>query len=283
MILAMAAFAVADSMVKSAVGQISPGQVMFVLIGGGLVFFSIITKLQGEPFWDVRVVQPVFLLRYMSEAGGMIGMISALTSVPLSTVGAVLQATPLIVALGAVLFLGEKVSWRRWSAIAMGFVGVLLIIRPTSQGFDSAVLWAVLSMFCLSVRDLTTRKIPSDISSARLGAYTLAATLPVSLIWIYFSSDGLLPADPDWLMLLAMTLLGSAGYLLLITSLRSGDISTIAPFRYARLIFLLILGVIVFDERPDATMLIGAMIIVVSGLYMMWRERVVAKAGAPRS
>lgn len=274
MVLAMGAFAVADTLIKLAAGSVSPPQIMFLLLAGGVVMFSVMAKTQGARLMDRRVVSPVMLIRYLSEVVAMVGMVQALAYVPLSVVGAIIQATPLLVALGAVLFLGETVSWRRWSTIIFGFLGVLLIVQPGATGFDVASLWAVVSMIGLAVRDLTTRMTPPDMASTSLAFYTAAASLPFAVAWIIMDGDSLLPPEADWLILGTMILLGSTGYFLLTASIRSTSLSVVSPFRYARLLFMLILGVVVFGERPDPPMLAGAALIVLSGLYMMWRERV---------
>ena len=276
MIVAMAGFAIADTLIKSAAGRISPAQVMFLLMGGGLLVFASIALLKGQRLLDARAFAPMMVLRYLSEIISVGGMVLALSFVPLSTVGAILQATPLLVAVGAVLFLGEKVSWRRWSAIILGFFGVLLIIGPGGEEFDVAILWAVASMVCLSIRDLTTRLVPPDIPSASLASFTMIAAMPFAISWVFFNGESFLPAQANWFTIVGMVGFGSFGYLLLIASIRMSDISIVSPFRYTRLIFLLVTGVVVFDEKPSVSMLLGACLVIVSGVYMMWRERQVA-------
>ena len=276
MIVAMAGFAIADTLIKSAAGRISPAQVMFLLMGGGLLVFASIALLKGQRLLDARAFAPMMVLRYLSEIISVGGMVLALSFVPLSTVGAILQATPLLVAVGAVLFLGEKVSWRRWSAIILGFFGVLLIIGPGGEEFDAAILWAVASMVCLSIRDLTTRLVPPDIPSASLASFTMIAAMPFAISWVLFNGESLFPAQANWFTVVGMVGFGSFGYLLLIASIRMSDISIVSPFRYTRLIFLLVTGVVVFDEKPSVSMLLGAGLVIISGVYMMWRERQVA-------
>lgn len=275
MVLSMAAFAMADTLIKLVSEAVAPAQIMFLMMAGGSVMFCLIAKLQGARLMDRRVFAPVFLVRYLAEVVAMVGMVMALALVPLSTVGAIIQATPLLVALGAVVFLGEKVSWRRWSTIVLGFAGVLLIVQPGAEGFDALALWAVLSMIGLSVRDLTTRMTPPDMASASLAAYSAIAALPFAMAWIVLDGDTFLPPEADWMFLISIILLGSLGYLLLTASIRSTSLSIVAPFRYARLLFMVILGMVVFGERPGLSMLAGTALIVASGLYMMWRERLV--------
>lgn len=273
MVSSMGAFALADTLVKLSTSFMSPAQVLFFLIAGGLILFTLMAKLQGQKLIDRRAIAPFFILRYLAEVAGMVGMVMALANVPLSTIGAITQATPMLVTVGAVLFLREKVSWRRWSSIVVGFVGVLLIVQPGAAGFDIAVLWALLAMIALSVRDLTTRMVPSNIGSATLATYTMAAAVPFTIGWVLFNGENLFPVNVNWLIVIPMICLGSLGYMLLIASLRMAEVSVVMPFRYSRIIFLLVLGILVFQERPSVSMLLGATLIVVSGVYMMWREQ----------
>jgi drug/metabolite transporter (DMT)-like permease len=273
MVLSMAALALTDALIKVSASSLSPAQVLFLLIGGGLVLFALIAILQGEKLIDRRAFAPVLLLRYFVDVIGLVGTVLALSYVPLSTVGAITQATPILVTVGAVLFLQEKVSWRRWSSIAVGFLGVLLVIQPGAEEMDIAVFWAILAMVSFSVRDLVTRLTPPEIASASLATYTMVAAIPFAIGWLLYNGESLFPAQANWVVVAIMVGSGSLGYLLLIASLRVGELSVVMPFRYSRIIFLLLLGVLVFGERPSASMLIGATLIIVSGIYIMWREQ----------
>ena len=153
MIISMASFAVGDTFVKISGTFLSPAQIMFFLIAGGLIIFAIITKFKGENLLDSRAFSPVLLIRYLAEMIGLVAMIMGLTKIPLSVVGTVTQASPILVAAGAVLFFKENVSWRRWSSIVIGFIGVVLVIQPGSQNLDYAVIWACLLYTSPSPRD----------------------------------------------------------------------------------------------------------------------------------
>jgi drug/metabolite transporter (DMT)-like permease len=275
MLISMATFALADTFIKMSGSFLSPAQIMFFLIGGGLILFALIAVIKGENLKEPRAFAPVLLLRYCAEMIGLLGMIMALTNVPLSIVGAVTQASPILVAVGAVFFLKEAVSWRRWSSIAIGFLGVVLVIQPGGESLDYTVAWAVLALAAFSVRDLVTRLTPPDIASASLATFTMVAALPFATAWVLFNGERLFPAEINWGMVVLMVVLGSLGYLLLITSLRIGELSAVMPFRYSRIVFLLMLGVLVFGERPSLPMLLGAALIIVSGVYIMWREQIV--------
>lgn len=278
MIASMAMFSLADTLVKITAETLSTAQVMFLLLGGALILFTLMALAQGDKLIDRRVFAPVLLLRYLAEIAGMIGMITALALIPISTVGAVTQATPILAALGAVFFLGEKIGWRRWACIGTGFIGVLMIVQPGASGFNTSVLWAVLALVGLSVRDLTTRLVPKDMSSTSLAAYTMVAATPVALCWVLLRGESLLPTESNWLVVLPMILLGAIGYMLLVTSLRTSDVSVVMPFRFSRVVFLLGVGVLVFGERPNGLMLAGVLLIIASGAYMMHRESVTGNA-----
>ncbi|MBT7447976.1 MAG: DMT family transporter [Tateyamaria sp.] len=277
MLLSMAIFAVADTFIKMSGSFLSPAQIMLFLISGGFIIFALIAILKGENLKDPRALKPVLLVRYCAEMVGLLGMVMCLTKVPLSIVGAVTQASPILVAVGAVIFLKEKVSWRRWSSIIIGFLGVLLVIQPGEEGLDYSVIWAAVALVAFSIRDLVTRLTPPDISSASLATFTMIAALPFTTAWVLLNGDMFFPAEINWGIIACMIILGSVGYLLLITSLRIGELSAIMPFRYSRIVFLLILGILVFEERPSLSMLIGSALVIASGVYIMWREQIVSQ------
>lgn len=277
MIASMFAFATTDTLIKVVAGGVSPAQTMFFLTLGGLVVFAAIALYQGESVWDKRAISKVLIIRYVAEITGLVSMVLALALVPLSTIGAIIQSVPLLVTFGAVLFLQERVSWRRWTSIIVGFLGVLLIIQPGADSFEPAVLLAFTAAVALSVRDLTTRVTPPNMSSASLACYTMVATIPVPVIWLVINGESFVPPSAHILSLIGMVAFGAIGYLLIIASVRAAEVSVVSPYRYSRLIFLMAFGMIIFDERPGFWVLIGAALIVASGIYMMWRERL-AKA-----
>jgi drug/metabolite transporter (DMT)-like permease len=228
--------------------------------------------MQGRRTLTRAALHPAVCLRNLGEVVGTLAYITALASVPLATVSAVLQAMPLAVTLGAALFMGERVGWRRWTAIAMGFCGVLVVIRPGADGFSPATLWVVVTVFALALRDLASRRIPASSNDAQVSTWGLAA---VTLL-----GAALLTHDPaiapDRLQLLQLTgllVFGTAGYWAIIAATRTGDVSVVSPFRYARLVFAVIIGAAIFAEPPDAFTLIGSAIIIGSGLYTFARQR----------
>ena len=277
MLLAMAAFAGGDVLIKMTGVFLSPGQTMFILVGSGLVIFSIIARLNGENLKDARAFKPILLVRYASEMVGLMAMVVSLNKVSLPIVGAVSQAAPILVAGGAVIFLKEVVSWRRWTSIAIGFIGVLCVIQPGDEGFDFAVIWPVLALIAFSIRDLVTRLTPQDISSASIATFTMASALPFTMAWVLFNDEFFIPPEFNLMLVACMVIFGSGGYLFLVSSLRVGELSSIMPFRYSRIVFLLVLGTVLFDERPTFPMLFGSFLIITSGIYIIWRQKMVAQ------
>ncbi|QOL82835.1 DMT family transporter [Pseudooceanicola spongiae] len=217
------------------------------------------------------------LLRGVGEVGAAYFYLIALVAMPFANVVAILQSAPLVVTLAAALFLGEKVGWRRLSAILVGFVGVLLIVRPGTEGFDIFALDVLISVGFITLRDLATRRLSREAPAMTVTAITS------SMVLAFFVVLGL---DEPWVPMSAWSIvltfvaagfvLGS--YLTTIQAMRIGEISFVSPFRYTSLLWALLLGFVLFGEWPQALTLIGAAIVVASGLFTLYRER---KTGQP--
>ena len=273
MVLAMLGFAVEDMFVKLMAGALPTGEILALLGAGGAVVFGVICIARGDRLFSRDVLHPMVLLRNGCEMVGTVGYVSAVVLTPISSASAIFQATPLFVTLGAALFLNETVGWRRWTAIAVGFAGVLLIIRPGLAAFQPASLFAVQGVVFLGMRDLATRRIPKTMSSMRLSTYAFAVIVPTGLILMILSGDRfVIPGTVDMMRIGGSVVAGVLGYYALVAATRIGDMSHIAPFRYTRLLFALIVGITVFGERPDMATLVGSAIIVGSGIYAALRE-----------
>lgn len=284
MVLSMGFFAAEDTFVKILTGGLPYLQVLVSVGFLGFVVFFTMLKAKGGRFFTRDLAHPIVILRNLGEAVGSIAFVIALALSDLSTTSSILQALPLVVVLGAALFLGEPVGWRRWSAISVGFIGVMLIIRPGSAGFTPVSLLALLGVAGLAVRDLVTRRIPAQIRSDQLSASAfLALTLASILLAVVMGQGFVWPAAGQSVMIALCVGFGVAGYALLVAATRISEISAIAPYRYTRLIFALFLAFFVFGERPDGMTLIGAGIVVASGCYTMWREAAQRRAQLRRA
>ncbi len=218
-------------------------------------------------------MKPV-VLRAVGEIGGTVSFMAAITHLPLANTSAIFQALPLAITLGAALIFAEPVGWRRWLAITAGFIGVLIIVRPGIAGFNQYSLYALISVVFCALRDLATRQIPAQIPSLFI-TLLMTVIIMVSGAVIVFPLGGWAELTGHTLGLLALAaVLVLIGYQCVIMALRSGDISAVAPFRYSALLWAMLLGYLMFGDEPDAMMLSGAAIIVLSGLYAFYRERV---------
>lgn len=269
MCLAMAGFAVEDALLKLAAGSLPVGQVLLSFGLFGVTAFSIWALLSGEPPVSRAMLGRAMILRCLSEITGRLFFMLAIVLTPLSTASAILQATPLVVMLGAVLIFKERIGRRRWLAVAVGFVGVLMILRPGTAGFGALSLLAVLGMLGFAGRDLATRAAPPALSFRQLGVLGFTMLIVAGLIALPFG-EGLVSPDPaTWLGLAAASAAGITAYTSLTIAMRTGEVGAVTPFRYTRLVFAMIAGVLVFGERPDMWTLLGSALIILAGIAAM--------------
>ena len=279
---AMALFAIEDAFIKLAAVGLPVGQIIFVLGLCGAPIFGLMARAQGARIWTKAALHPAVVLRNLGEMLGTLGFVTALSVLPLGQVQAVMQSMPLIITMGAALFLGETVGWRRWSAIATGFMGVLIVIRPGFAGFQLETLWMLLGVAGLSLRDLVARRIPNDISNTQVSAWGLWSVALLGVGMMAVSGGVHWPDATQALYLFGGVLFGTAGYWAVTAAARIGEVAIVAPFRYTRLVFAIVIGLFIFAEVPDSATLIGAFIIVASGLYAFARQRALSKSKAMR-
>ena len=283
MVLAMLGFAIEDAFFKAATGVgVSAGVGTMIFGAFGTVSFVLYAVWTKEPVIRRAYIEGPLLIRSAFEILGRLFFALSLAFVPLSTTSAILQAAPLVVTLGAVLVLKEKVGLLRWVAMGVGFFGVLLILRPTPSGFEATTIFAVLGMIGFAGRDLMTRASPPEVSATQLGVLGFLMVFIAGVVITIFEAAPLAaPTLPALAMLMGTGLAGLVGYSALTKAMRTGEVSVVAPFRYSRLLIALILAFFIFGERPDTLTLIGAALIVGSGTYTLIRS---GRAGmAPRS
>lgn len=278
MLGAMAAFAVEDTFIKKLSAGMGTGQILIILGIGGYAIFALIALLKGHALFSRDLLARPVMLRNFGEIIGTSGYVLAVVLTPLSSASAILQATPLAVALGAALFLGQAVGWRRWLAISIGFIGVLIVIRPGLEGFKPASLFAVQGVIGLSIRDLATRTIPGRVSSMVLSAYGFGVVAPVGFFMLAFEGPLVLPDTAQSWYIFGALVVGPVGYYMIVAAMRIGEVAVVTPFRYVRLVFAMILGVLVFGEVLDFWTLTGAGIIIATGLFTIYRERMARKS-----
>ncbi len=273
MVLACLGFAVNDAFMKSLAGEVPLLQAVFLR---GLIA----TLLVGALAWRAGALRyrpgrrdrRLIGLRSVGEVGGTVCFLFALFNMPIANATAILQSLPLAVTLAAAVFFGEPVGWRRYLAIAIGFSGVLIIVRPGSEGFNAYSLLALAAIVFIVTRDLSTRRMSP-------GTPAMAVIFLTSLVLT--GTSGLAAAATDWepigprhlavLTIAAVMLL--IGYVTGFFAMRSGEIGFVQPFRYSLLLWSILLGIVMFGEWPDAWMLTGSAIVVATGLFTFYRER----------
>lgn len=280
MVVAMAVFTMGDAITKYSSESMNMAQVMLVRGVFATALVALLAWFKGALAAPRLMWHPVVMLRVFGEAGGTVSFLVALAHLPLANVSAVLQALPLAVTMGAALFFGEGVGWRRWLAITAGFAGVLVIVRPGLAGFSTYSLLVLACVIFCAVRDLATKRLPDDIPTLLVSTVT-AFSITVIGALLLSPMGGWSPMSTGLTALLGLAaVLVVIGYQTIILAMRIGDISFIAPFRYTALLWAIMLGFIVFSDIPNLPMVAGAAIIIVSGLYTLYRERVTGRGRA---
>lgn len=275
MCLSMATFLINDAMVKLASERLPMDQIVFVRgIFASLLLFAWLAV--GQP-WVLHYIRHKGMIRVgwrsVLDALSTFTYLWALFHLPLPNISAINLSSPLIVTVLAVLFLGEKVAWRRWSAIAVGLVGVLLVVQPSSDAFTWFSVVAIAGTILGAIRDVMTRRIAQEIPSILITFATAVAVAAVAGVSV--AATGWVPMSLSDLALLAgasVFLIG--GYHFIIVAMRVAETSIVAPFRYTSILWAIILGYVLWGDVPNTLALAGIVILVGSGLYLMHRERV---------
>jgi drug/metabolite transporter (DMT)-like permease len=279
MCASMAAFTINDTFMKSVTTTLPLYQTialrgLIAVIGLGLLV--ILTRayrfrLNRRDGW-------LILLRSLADVAATILFLEALLRMPLANLSAILQALPLFITLAAALVYGDKIGWRRMTAILVGLIGVLIIIRPGTEGFDRWALLGIASVACVVVRDLSVRPIQGELPSALVALGAAVAVTTMGVI-----GAGLQGVEPMTLgqsgKVLGAGLFLIVGYLSSVMAMRNGDIGLVAPFRYTSLLWAIGLGFLVFGNLPDGWTLFGASIVVGAGIFTLLRERRLRRQG----
>lgn len=272
MMASMAAFTLNDAAIKSVAPDLPLAQAVFLRGLGTTVLIVLIGVVQGGlKLKFKRKDWQTISIRTLAEVGATAAFLTALFNMPLADVTAILQSLPLAITFAGAVFFGEAVGWRRYGAIAIGFAGVLIIVRPGGEGVSPYALLALVAVAFVVLRDLSTRRLSSGVPSLSVAFITAI---------VITSLAGLATLLGDWqpVSLRTAGFLGTAsvfiigGYLLSIMVMRVGDIAFVAAFRYTALVWAVVLGIAVFGEYPDRWTLIGSAIVVGMGMYTFYRE-----------
>ncbi|GIT90258.1 membrane protein [Jannaschia pagri] len=272
MMASMATFTLNDACIKLLAQGLPTFQAVFLRGLGATALLIALAHITGALRQPIpRADRPYVVARALAEVAAFLPFIIALTHMPLADITAVLQALPLTITAAGAFFLGERVGWRRWTAIAVGLLGVLLIVRPGAAGFDHWSLLAVLTVLIITARDLITRRLSPEVPSLKVAILTAAGVMVLGLVLSLFEPWQMPTAGQGGLTALAALFI-IGGYLFSVMAMRVGAIAVVTPFRYTAMIWGLLLGLFVFGDWPDGLTLLGAGLVVATGLYTLWRE-----------
>jgi len=277
MVCAMGSFVCNDTIVKTVGAHLPVGELIAVRGVMSMVILTAICASQGLLRELPKIRQKNVLMRSTCDLFATISFVTALVHMPIANLTSVMQAVPLAVALLSMLFLGEEVGWRRMLAIVGGFIGVLMIVKPSIANFSVYEVLALAIVLFVAVRDLLTKTIPARIPVFVVALANASFVTVGGLALMAFQGAQMPHAWDVGLLALAACFL-SAGYLLMVATLRLGELTATAPFRYSVMVFAIISGILVFGEFPDWIAILGMVLIVACGLYAAHREAIRARA-----
>ena len=277
MMMSMACFAVEDTFIKLLSARLPATQILFSIGFGGALITIVLAIVLNVNLADKILLNKHVISRTIADLFGALSFTSAMVLIPMSLLASILQATPLFVTLGAAILLGEKVGWRRWSAIFIGFLGVIIILQPGYGSFQLASLLGLAAVLCLALRDVVTRDMATEIPTLTVTFYACLAMGSAGFIAYPFFGPPIMPTTYEAIILICAAIIGLTGYFLLVLATRKGDVSVIAPFRYSRLLFSLGLASLILGEKLTLPILLGGLLVVSSGIYTFGRERRLVK------
>lgn len=280
MIGAVAFLTASDALIKSMSTSYSVGQLLFIrslFVWPWIVLFAMrqgglgtlrLKSTKGHVVRGILVIASTFLF------------VTGLQYLPLANAIAAIFMGPLFITAMAPFVLGERVGWRRWAAVSVSFVGVLVMVRPGTDAFQWALLFPITGAMCGGLRDLITRRISQAENTLAMLAMTTIAIMVAGVVSIPFGWGTFDVADlPKFA--LSGTLV-TAGHYLMIDAFRRGEAGLVAPFKYTSLLWAIVIGFVAFGELPDSYTLAGAAIIIAAGLYVFYRETQLRKAATAR-
>jgi len=273
MSIARVAFVTNDALMKILFADMEVFQAMFLRGSIAVPLIAFLAWYRKCLLVRFSIIDFVLLcVRAAAQIGMATCFLTALSHMPIANVSAIMQAVPLSLIVVAALFLGESVGWRRWSAVVIGFCGVLLIIRPGTDGFDSYTTLAVGAVAFATINDLVTRYLPNRVPALLAALFSATAVSMFSGAMILgLPWQAVTPFN--WLILSFCGLTIAAGYFFQVMTMRYGDLSFVAPYRYVGMVWAIVLGLLIFGEWPDAFTAIGTLIVVLTGLYAVYREQ----------
>jgi drug/metabolite transporter (DMT)-like permease len=211
------------------------------------------------------------LLRIVLGMGAMFGFFYGLSVMPLINALTLGYTAPLMMTALSAIFLGDRVGWRRWGAVTIGFVGVLIMLRPGKGEISFAAVAVLVAAFCYACQAITARKLTATESTLSLSFYVIVGPMIVSMV-VLDSETWLYPDLTGWILFLGAGVCSVLAWIGLVNGYRAASPALLAPFEYLALVGGAIAGFLIWDEVPDIWVVVGALIIVASGLFVVYRD-----------
>jgi drug/metabolite transporter (DMT)-like permease len=281
MVVATAVFTCGDAFMKLVSSSLATGESVFARGVCSALLVTIAAFWTGSILAFRRAFVQAMGWRCVGDVGSALFFQAALARMPFADIMGILQMTPLSLTAASALVLGERVGWRRCAAIAVGFAGALLVIKPGSSTFNA---WAILGMLAVlggTLRDIATRRLDAALSPLLILWLSQMAVAATGLACASFES-WVMPNRNQILCLVCASVFSLIGQLCVIYSLRSGEISAVAPFRYAGMMWAILFGLCIWNELPDPLSFAGILLLASAGLYTFYREQQLRRLNALR-
>ena len=272
MLISTVLYTLSDAAMKFASVAVPTGEGVFLRSLGTVLLLTFAAAWSGVLASLRQVLRPLLFWRGLGDAGNSLAFQAALARMPLADAMGILQLTPLCLTAASALLLSAKVGWRRWSAVGAGLIGALLVIKPGSGAFNIWAILVVVSVLCGTFRDLSSRRFDPALSPLviLIGSQSIVGSCALGgLLFEHW----VLPAPLVGLQLGLGALFIAGGHLFALNAVRSSDLAVVAPFRYAGIVWAILLGFGLWGDLPDKLSLAGILILIAAGLYTFNRER----------
>lgn len=282
MLLSTVFYTCSDAAMKFVSGVLPTGEAVFLRSLGTVLLLAIAAQVTGVLREIRETFSRLMIVRGVADAGNSLMFQAALARMPLADTMGILQLSPLCLTAASAVVLGAHVGWRRWTAVGAGLIGALLVIKPGTSAFNAFAILAILSVLCGAVRDVSTRRFAPGlspllillVSQAMVGLCALGGLTFERWVW---------PAPLAMLQIAAGATLIGLGHLFALLAVRHSDLAVVAPFRYAGIVWAILLGFAFWGEWPDAWSQLGIAILISAGLFTFYRERVAERGRAAAS